>query len=146
MKAELLYLQENFDQADESANQLISSMQRCNDFILKNNYSEDQLIELEALTGRFARLSDIVIQKIFKTIDVIEGTSPGTVRDRLLQAEKKNIVISADEFMEIRKVRNKIAHEYEMNGLKDIFLFAFQNADLLINAINNAKEYSKKFY
>lgn len=32
-------------------------------------FTEEQLIELEALTGRFARLSDLLIQKVFKTID-----------------------------------------------------------------------------
>ena len=146
MKPELLYLQENFEQADEAANHLINSVKRCKDFIFNNDYSEDQLIELEALTVRFARMSDLLIQKAFKTIDEIEGTTPGTVRDRLLQAEKKRIISSADDFMEIRKIRNRIAHEYEINALKDIFLFAFKNSSILIDAIKTAKEYSKKFY
>lgn len=146
MKPELEYLQQNFEQADEAAQQLTNSVERCKDFISANNYSENQLIELEALTFRFARMSDLFTQKVLKTIDAIEGTTPGTVRDRLLQAEKKKIVESADTFMEIRKVRNQIAHEYEMNALNDIFFFAFKNANLLVDAIKAAKKYSQKFY
>lgn len=146
MKPELQYLKENFEQTDEAAKHLLNSVERCKDFVLSNDYSEDQLIELEALTGRFARMSDLLIQKVFKTIDEIEGTTQGTVRDRLLQAEKKRIIDNADGFMEIRKVRNRIAHEYEIDALKDIFLFAFQNSHLLIDAIKTAKEYSQKFY
>ena len=146
MKPELQYLKENFKQTDEAASHLLSSLMRCEVFILNEEFTEEQLVELEALTSRFARLSDLLIQKLFKTIDEIEGTSPGTVRDRLLQAEKKGIINNTDEFMEIRKVRNRIAHEYEMDALKDIFVFAFKNADLLIEALKTAKVYSQKFY
>ena len=146
MKPELQYLKENFKQTDEAASQLQSSLRRCEVFILNEEFTEEQLVELEALTSRFARLSDLLIQKLFKTIDEIEGTSPGTVRDRLLQAEKKGIINNTDEFMEIRKVRNRIAHEYEMDSLKDIFVFAYKNSALLIDTIKSTKKYSKKFY
>ena len=146
MKPELQYLKENFKQTDEAASHLLSSLKRCEVFILNEEFTEEQLVELEALTSRFARLSDLLIQKLFKTIDEIEGTSPGTVRDRLLQAEKKGIINNTDEFMEIREVRNSIAHEYEMDSLKDIFVFAYKNSALLIDTIKSTKEYSKKFY
>ncbi len=146
MKPELLYLKENFAQADEAANHLATSIERCESFVFNKDFTEDQLIELEALTSRFARVSDLLIQKTFKTIDQLDGTTPGTVRDRLLLAEKKGLFNSADEFIQIRDVRNRIAHEYEMDALKDIFLFAFKNSSILIDAIKTAKEYSKKFY
>lgn len=146
MKPELQYLQQNFAQADEAINHLINSVERCKGFVSGTGYTEDQFVELEALTSRFARMSDLFTQKVLKTIDAIEGTVPGTVRDRLLQAEKNRIIESADTFMEIRKVRNQIAHEYEMDALNDIYLFAFNNASLLIGAIKTAKEYSRKYY
>ncbi len=146
MKPELSYLIENFSQAEEAANHLISSIERCKDFVYNDEFTDDELVELEALTSRFARVSDLLIQKTFKTIDKIEGTSPGTVRDRLLQAEKNGLISSADEFMEIRSVRNRIAHEYEMDALKDIFSFAYNNFGLLIDAIKRTKVYSRKFF
>ena len=146
MKPELQYLKENFNQSDEATNHLVSSLSRCKNFIFNEDYTEEQLVELEALTSRFARVSDLLMQKVLKTIDEFEGTTPGTVRDRLLQAEKKSIINNADDFMEIRKIRNRISHEYEMDALKDIFVFAFKNTDLLIDALRAAKQYSQKFY
>lgn len=89
MKPELLYLIQNFSQAEEAVNHLSSSIERCKNFVFNEDFTEDQSVELEALTSRFARVSDLLIQKTFKTIDQIEGTTPGTVRDRLLEAEKK---------------------------------------------------------
>ncbi|MEO6455273.1 MAG: hypothetical protein ABIN97_14430 [Ginsengibacter sp.] len=146
MKPSLLYLKENLAQVDEAANTLTISIERCKNFIFHNNYTEDQLVELEALTSRFARVSDLLIQKTYKTIDNIEGATPGTVRDRLLNAEKKGLIDSADDFMQIRDIRNTIAHEYEMDALKNIFLFAFKNSHLLIDSVKTAKQYSEKFY
>ncbi len=146
MKPELQYLKENFKQAEEAADHLARSLNRCKNFIFNEEFTEEHLVELKALASRFARVSDLLIQKIFKTIDVIEGTTPGTVRDRLLQAEKKSIIDNADDFMEIRKIRNRIAHEYGLDDLKDIFVFAFKNSTLLIDSIKTAKEYSQKFY
>lgn len=146
MKKILQYLQLTFGQADEAINHLTISADRCKPFINNESFTEEQLIELEALTGRFARASDILIQKIFKTIDRLDGIAPGTARDRILQAEKNGIINDATIFIEIRDKRNTIAHEYELYSQKEIFLFAFKYAPLLISVLKNAKEYSQKFY
>ena len=146
MNSVLLYLKENFAQADEAMNHLNISANRCKDFFDNKINSEEQLIELEALTGRFARASDVLIQKNFKTIDRLDGIAPGTVRDRILQAEKNGIISDAKIFMEIRDKRNTIAHEYELHSLKEIFVFVFKHSPLLIDAIKTAREYSQKFY
>ncbi len=146
MKKILQYLQENFKQADEAVNHLAISVDRCKGFINNKNFSEEQLIELEALTGRFARASDLLIQKILKTIERLDGNAPGTVRDRILQAEKKGLITDAKTLFEIRDVRNTITHEYEFQNQKEIFVFAFKHAFFLINVLTNAKQYSQKFY
>ena len=146
MKKILQYLQLTFGQADEAMTHLNISVERCKQFISNKDFTEEQLIELEALTGRFARTSDVLIQKIFKTVDRLDGIAPGTVRDRILQAEKNGIISDAKIFMEIRDKRNTIAHEYELHSLKEIFVFVFKNSPLLIDAIKTAKEYSQKFY
>ena len=146
MKKVLQYLEATFEQADEGMNHLMISSERCKHFFDKENNSEEELIDLEALTGRFARMSDILIQKIFKTIDRLDGIAPGTVRDRILQAEKNNIINNAKTFLEIRDKRNTIAHEYELHSLKEIFVFVFQHIPFLTEALKKAKEYSRKFY
>lgn len=146
MKKILQYLQKNFDQADEAVNHLVISIIRCKSFINNKKLSEEQLIELEALTGRFARASDLLIQKVLKTIERLDGSAPGTVRDRILQAEKKGLTTDAKILLIIRDVRNTIAHEYEFQNQKEIFVFAFNHTSFLIDVLANAKQYSQKFY
>ncbi|MDQ6845351.1 MAG: hypothetical protein M3Z92_13540 [Bacteroidota bacterium] len=90
LKKTLQYLKENFKQAEEAAFHLNISCERCKRFIDNEDVTEEQLIDLEAVTARFARLSDLLIQKIFKTIDQLDATTPGTVRDRIMQAEKRD--------------------------------------------------------
>ena len=90
VKKILQYLEDNFKQAEDAANHLYISHERCKDFINNEEYTEQQLIELEALTARFARTSDLLIQKLFKTIDQLDASTPGTVRDRILMAKKKD--------------------------------------------------------
>ncbi len=146
VKKTLQYLEDNFKQAGEAANHLNISLERCRNFIDNNEFKEEQLIELEALTARFARVSDLLIQKIFKTIDKLDANAPGTVRDRIKQAEKSGIIEDADTLLEIRNVRNTIAHEYEALDTKEMFLFVFRHSSLLIEILKNAQQYSKKFY
>lgn len=146
LKNTLQYLDEIFKQTDEAAYHLSISFERCKAFIENGEYSEVQLIELEALTSRFARLSDLLIQKIFKTIDKLDANTPGTVRDRILQAEKKGLIPDAGILMEIRNVRNTIAHEYELIDLRELFLFIFRHTSVLIEILHNSKKYAARFF
>ncbi len=56
-----------------------------------------------------ARLSDLLIQKLFRPIDQPEDES-GTIRDRINRAEKKGLIAAVAKFIEIRELRNQIAY------------------------------------
>jgi uncharacterized protein YutE (UPF0331/DUF86 family) len=84
----------------------------------------------EALTSRFARLSDLLLQRVFRTVDAIELVDEGTALDRLQRMEKRGIIASADRWRELRVLRNAIAHDY-----------LIESADrVLIDALNAAPE------
>ncbi len=79
----------------------------------------------EALTSRFARCTDIFLSKYIR-LEILE-LDPGfrgEMRDYLDKAEKAGLVSSADKWMSIRELRNKIAHEYTKEDiivtLKDV--------------------------
>ena len=139
-------LEESLLQSLEAAGHLSTSVERCKAFISSPPYNEGQLIELEALTGRFARVSDLLIQKVLKTIERLDRDTPGTVRDRILQAEKKGIIPSAAMLLDIRDTRNTIAHDYDGASFDEIVLFVFQNTSFLLRGVEAAMQYSKKFY
>jgi uncharacterized protein YutE (UPF0331/DUF86 family) len=139
-------LEESLQQAGEAAGHLIKSIERCKGFGSSPPYTEEQLIDLEALTGRFARVSDLLVQKVLKTIQRLDRDTPGTVRDRILQAEQKGIIPSAEMLLDIRDIRNTIAHDYDGDSFNEIVLFVFQNTSFLLQGVETAMEYSKKFY
>ena len=118
LRKELLLLQ---DDITRSSDVLRYSLTKCQRLQLEKGLSPDELESFEALTSSFARLSDMIIQKAFRLIDAIDLEDRGTVRDRINRAEKKGLIQSADDFIEIRILRNEIAHEYKTASVYALF-------------------------
>lgn len=55
------------------------SYERCSVLDTKRELSEDELIELDALTARCARSSDMLTSKIFGLLDALELEETGVV-------------------------------------------------------------------
>lgn len=113
-KAELLLQQ--LQAMHKAANKLEWSYKRCLPLNVQqlDNQGEEKF---ETLTARFSRMSDILVQKVFRLVDELDLESPGTVRDRINRAEKKGLIDSARDLILIRELRNAIAHEYEEEEL-----------------------------
>lgn len=88
------------------------SFNKCLPLYNKPILNDDELVEVEAYTARFARLADVFLHISLKLIDKVDIENEGTVRDRLNRADKKRIIETLDGQIEIRKLRNKLAHEY----------------------------------
>ncbi|MBU0568564.1 hypothetical protein KKC52_11060 [bacterium] len=70
------------------------SYEKCQAIELMDGLSYDEQERFEALTGRFARLSDLIIQKTFRLLDILDLEDEGTIRDRINRAEKKGSSIA----------------------------------------------------
>lgn len=124
---------------------LAYSYDKCSTSVVKADLSNEELESFEALTSRFARLSDILIQKIFRYFDSLDLEEHGTVRDRINRAEKKEIVESAEEFIQIRILRNEIAHEYKSDTIYRIFEKVLELAPALLSAVDRVITYSSRY-
>ena len=124
---------------------LVYSLDKCSKIGIKPQYEPEELESFESFTGRFARLSDILIQKIFRLIDEIDLDTQGTIRDRINRAEKKELISSADLFVEIRMVRNDIAREYLPEAIKEIFVKVLDLAPALLDGVARVKKYCEKY-
>lgn len=51
--------------------------------------TEEGMVEIEALTARFARLVDILVQQTLRTTDEIEGQEPALPLDRIHRAQRR---------------------------------------------------------
>jgi uncharacterized protein YutE (UPF0331/DUF86 family) len=93
----------------------------CSAFGCKEVFSPEEFDAVETLTSRYARTSDILIQKIFRSIDKVELEERGTMIDVVNRANKRGLFESVDEIRETRDLRNKIAHEYSKEDLEKLF-------------------------
>lgn len=66
----------------------------------------------EAFVGRFGRLQDTLGDKFLPALLAALGETPGAVIDNLDRAERLELIVSADEWMTMRKLRNQMVHEY----------------------------------
>lgn len=105
----------------------------------------EELDRLELLTSRFSRLTDFMIQRIFRLIDEIDLDTPGTVRDVINRAEKKGLIEQADTFIQARILRNRIAHEYVEEVMTEIFKETVQLIPALLDACHRVNAYLKRY-
>jgi hypothetical protein len=114
-------LRKNLQELESASGVLALSYRKCKDMVVKPGLSNDQMESFEALTARFARLSDLIVQKTLRALDAIDLEDSGTVRDRINRAEKKGYIQSAETLVRIRMLRNEIAHEYKAETILEIF-------------------------
>ncbi|MBF0201026.1 MAG: hypothetical protein HQK66_06895 [Desulfamplus sp.] len=137
-------LEKDIEELHKAADILEYSYNKCICVDLMDGLNQDTLESFEALTSRFARLSDMLIQKVLRTIDMIELESAGTVRDRINRAEKKKLIDSADSLIEIRMLRNEIAHEYKAETVYVIFEKVLHLTPLLLKGVDSTIEYASR--
>ncbi len=67
---------------------------------------------LDAFVSRFGRLQDTVGDKLLPALLLALAETPGPAIDNLDKAEKFGFIESADAWLEMRKLRNLMVHEY----------------------------------
>ena len=98
----------------------------------KYEYLSDEEIEhLDQLIFRFSKLQDSIENKLFPLILEIKGEDikPMSFFDRLNSLEELKFV-TFDEWIELREIRNYVAHEY------------FSNIYQIVDSLNNLYEAS----
>ena len=96
----------------------------------------DLLERLESLTSRFARVADLLTQRVFRLFDEIELTGASTVLDRIYRAEKRGW-LDASQMIKIRELRNMIAHEYAAEKMTEIYAAVYALAQTLLIIVPN---------
>ncbi|WP_252179557.1 hypothetical protein [Endozoicomonas sp. 4G] len=123
------------------------SLARCQAVTVeKGNTPElEDLDKFEALTARFVRFNDFLLLKIFRLVDVIDLEDEGSNRDRINRAEKKGLIDSASEFIEIRELRNSIGDEYQTVALDLIFSRVLEFAPVLLGVADKVRWYCSQY-
>jgi hypothetical protein len=125
-----------------AAEHLDYSVARCLSLSDQKDLLPDQLERLESLTSRFARLVDLLVQRIFRLIDEIELADAGTVLDRIYRAEKRGWASAAD-LIRIRELRNLIAHEYANDKMREIHAAVASMSSTLLAMVPRVISYAE---
>lgn len=67
---------------------------------------------LESFGAKFARLQDTLVDKLIPALLEAAGEPPGAAIDNLARMEKLDLVSNAEEWIAMRRLRNRLVHEY----------------------------------
>lgn len=134
-------LNENMQALAESVRWLQRSYSICNEQFDLKNLTDEGFDAFEALTSRFARVVDILTNKVTRSIVYLEQGTSYTWIDTLFYLKKQGLISSIDEVRLIKEIRNEIVHEYIVSDLKQLFNEVLNNCKMLFTLVENTKVY-----
>ncbi len=106
----------------------------------------EKIKTIDSFIYRFIKLQDMMGEKLFKIFldEIGEYKDNMSLLDTLDKLEKFNIIDDAYDWMEYRKLRNKLTHEYpnnEQDIIDGIYLAieVFDKIEIIFNNIINYK-------
>ncbi len=96
---------------------LQKSYERCENIDM-SVLSEEDIEKLETLAARFSRSVDILVNKLLRSLDILELEDTSRRLDTVIRAEKRGFVQNYEELIELKNLRNELVHEY----IEEIFL------------------------
>ena len=138
-------LRENLNVLNLSADWVKRSYELTKTIEQNGNYSPEDFDKLENLASRYARTTDMLVNKVLRSLDTVESEDIGTIIDIMNRAEKRGIVESAKTLHTIKDLRNNIVHEYKINEISGFFGDVLKNTPVLLDIIQNVNEYSGKY-
>lgn len=123
------------NQLEASISWLERSYTQCVSIGIKEHYTPDEYDRFENLTSRYARVSDLIVNKVLRSIDAVELMEPGSNIDTANRAVARGLVDSVETLRGFKDLRNDIAHEYKTEDLAELFADVLEaSRDLLILA------------
>ncbi|HOT76383.1 MAG TPA: hypothetical protein PK467_11380 [Candidatus Wallbacteria bacterium] len=120
------------------------SYEICYKIGVKKDYADNELDAFETLTSRYARAADIIIYKVFRSIDAVEFENHGSLIDVLNRAHRRGFFESIEKIRQIKELRNEIAHEYVKDNIIELFGEVIEAAPELFKIFENVSAYMKK--
>jgi hypothetical protein len=119
------------------------SLDKCSQLKPSPRQSFEAEESFDALTSKFARCSDILTQKVLKTLVFLVREDAPTFIDRMNLCEKLGAIPSAKSLVEIRDLRNTIAHEYAVDDLLDLYAETLSLSPELLEAAKAAEAFAR---
>ena len=138
-------LRENINLLNLSADWVRRSYEQTNTITPKEKYTYEEFDKLENLASRYARTTDMLVNKVLRSIDTVEFEDIGTIIDIMNRAEKRGLVSSAKLLHTIKDLRNIIVHEYKIAEITRFFVDIQKYTPALLTIIKNVNVYCEKY-
>ena len=110
-----------------------------------NMLTNDQVEALDQFLFRFSKLQDAIGQRLFPgVLEMLEEPVKETsFLDRLNRLEQLKIIESKEQWLGLRNMRNKLAHEYEddSQGMSEVLNLVYASYDVLAAIFVRVKNY-----
>jgi hypothetical protein len=105
------------------------------DWVGSLEHSDDRSEMLDAFVLRYGRLQDTLGDKLLPQLLRANLEKTGTQLDNLLRAEKLGWIESAQAWIELRELRNRLIHEYmeSTEDLLEALIDALQGVQVLVD-------------
>ena len=116
----ILVLRYEWSLLQASLNTLQMSVHKCRIIGSKESYTFEEMESFDSLTSKFNRTSDIFTQKVLRSVWMLLHEAFEPYIDMMNKAEKMFLIFSSDQMIEVRDLRNQIAHEYIPEAIRDL--------------------------
>lgn len=138
-----LILQE-FEDCKKTVHLLKESVKKFKPYNTDKIYSPDELEYYDSLSYRFEKSVELMLA-FFKGFELfLFSKISDTLRSRLLVIQKLNIIDSLDFWMDARLLRNKIAHTYLPEEIKDIYSEIYDKSKEIFRTTDRVENYLKQ--
>jgi uncharacterized protein YutE (UPF0331/DUF86 family) len=138
-------LKENLQKLNLSSEWVRKSYEQTVKISIKEDYTLEEFEKLEVLASRYARTTDMLVNKVLRSIDTLELEDIGTPIDVMNRAEKRGIVESAELLHVIKDLRNNIVHEYQIDEIAKFFGEIVKYSPVLLGIIENVNNYCARY-
>lgn len=133
---------ENWTIFKKSISWLEKSFNRCQ----KIDFSKEEDIEkIETFANRYTRSVDILLNKFLRSLDLVEAEEITRRLDTLIRAEKRGFVEDYELLLNMKNLRNELAHEYIEELFLEKIALVEEYTQLLFNIYKKIEEYMQ-FY
>lgn len=100
--------------------------------------------KLEAFVSRFGRMQDTITDKLLPRWLIALAETPGSLIETLNRAERLGVMEDVERWLEARKLRNRLVHEYmeDPEQFAEDLLLAREYSDILFDVFNRLREYA----
>jgi len=137
---------ENLQLLNKNVQWLKKSFQKAQKMRLesKKSLTESDLEILETLSNRFGRTVDILINKVLRSLDILELEDITRKLDIVIRAEKRGFVDDYTLLIEMKELVNELVHEYMQENLIEKFKEVLEKTSILIKIIDKVNQYSRR--